>query len=371
MDNLRAYVDDLLVRQARPFVLRLDTRRRVAASSGDGQPYGFDNLVVGQSVEAQTPFLLGLAEPPQSRQVIQFWETPTGAAAHIHLLPLSDGLGLVFVDATPERDRQRRHQQAAHELALLQYQRERLVRELENSQAKLVEANRLKGLFIARMSHEFRTPLSTILGYSDLLRETLRDDAVALKDLGAITRAAHYLLNLVENLLDQARAEQEDLPIQPQATRIADLIAELDGMFQPIAEQKQLVLRWQHSRHLPAKLLIDGLRLRQVLINLLGNALKFTREGSVTVALDWHQDQLEVEVADTGPGITKALQSNLFEPFRQGDSGKGAGLGLSISRRIARSMGGELRLGQTSPSGTAIRLRLPASNVLKQPTPTS
>jgi signal transduction histidine kinase len=370
MDSLRAYVDELLLQRTRPFLLRLDAARRVAASSGDGAPYGLDKLSTGQSLVDDIPFLLGLEGPIQARQVIEFWETPSGGAAHVHILPMSGGLGLVFLDATEERNRQRRHQQAAHELALLQHQRERLVRELEQSEAKLAEANRLKGLFIARMSHEFRTPLCSILGYGDLLRENLQDHAAARQDLSAITRGANYLLNLVENLLDQARSDHEKLPLQPRSTTITDLIAELDQMFRPIAEQKHLELRWQRSPQLPERLWIDGLRLRQILINLLGNALKFTRSGSVTVALHWRDERLDVQIADTGPGIPEALQPNLFEPFHQGDYSKGAGLGLSISRLIARRMGGELRLHQTSPDGTKLVLDIPAPcGALQSPLP--
>jgi signal transduction histidine kinase len=360
-EQLRHHLDEVLRARARPFVLLLDDDLRVLAYEGDGSRYGFANLTAGQQLDAEVPFLQGLVGEVAEEQLIEFWGTPDGGAANVHLRRLPSAWGLIYLDVTAERDRRLRHQQAAHELALLEHQRARLVRELEASRAALAEADRLKGLFIARMSHEFRTPLSSVLGYADLLADELTDNPAALRDLGAIRRGGSYLLNLVENLLDQARLAHEELPLHPQEMQWQGLVAELDDLFRPLAEQRRLALHWQTAPRVPARLWLDGLRLRQVLVNLLGNALKFTREGGVTVTADWESGTLRVAIGDTGPGIAPDLLPRLFEPFRQGDRSKGAGLGLSISRALARRMGGSLSVAATSAAGTTLSLELPAA----------
>lgn len=345
----------------KPFYLIVNDQFLVLENEGDGEYFGFGTLTNGQSVADDLLFLQGTEGTPEPFRVLECVVTSSNRVADVHIVAIEAGWGLAYFDATAEHERRQVEQQAANELALLQYRQEQLVSELQETKNSLAEANRLQGLFIARMSHEFRTPLSSVLGYADLLMETLADDADSLLQLGAIKRGANHLLNLVENLLDQARIEQDEIVLYPSHIDVRTLLSQLMEMFQPIADQKNIELVANLSETLPAKIWIDELRLKQILINLVGNSVKFTPRGQVRISLDWHDDSLSAEVADTGPGIPATLRARLFEPFRRGGSGgKGAGLGLSISRTLARLMGGDLQHCLPEQPGTLMRLRVAA-----------
>jgi len=134
-------------------------------------------------------------------------------------------------------------------------------------------------------------------------------------------------------------------------------------LFQPAARQQGLTLAWWLEGSLPSRLWLDETRLRQVLVNLIGNAIKFTREGGITVSMDWAEDRLEVAVEDTGPGIPPEDQARLFDAFSRGSAAqgkRGAGLGLSISRELVRRMGGEMLLDSRPGRGTTVRFHLTA-----------
>jgi signal transduction histidine kinase/ActR/RegA family two-component response regulator len=366
LHRLAARADAALTERARPLYLVVDEDLRLRAASGDGSYYGFPALVPGAGLAQPLAFLQGADPRAAAEQTLELVETPSGAAADVHIVPLADGWGLAYLDATRERDVRRRHQQAANELALLHERRERLLAELEDARAELErknaaleEATRLRSLFIGRMSHEFRTPLAAILGYAELLLEELPERSAPRSRVGAIQRGGRYLLNLVDNLLDQARLEHEGLSLRPSVCDLRSMAAELDEMFRPIADQKGLALAWRFGRAVPERLWLDELRLRQVLVNLLGNAFKFTHGGGVGVVLDWQAERLTLVVEDSGPGVPAAARERIFEPFQQaegsGRPGRGAGLGLAISRALVRRMGGDLRL---LPSERGTRLEL-------------
>jgi len=359
--DLRAVIEGRQRQKLRPFYLIVDNQLSVRESEGDGAYFGFGMLTPGQSVTDELLFLQGSEGTLDPYRILESVMTPSNRFADIHVVAVENGWGLAYFDATATHEQRQLEQQASNELALLQHRQEQLLNELQETQRSLAEANRLQGLFIARMSHEFRTPLASVLGYADLLMETLSDDHGSLLQLGAIKRGANHLLNLVENLLDQARIEQDEIVLYPSHIDVRSMLNQLTEMFQPIADQKKLALIERVSETLPEKIWADELRLKQILINLIGNAIKFTPIGEVKISVDWRNDVLSVEVADSGPGIPEALRKHLFEPFRRGgEGGKGAGLGLSISRTLARLMLGDLKHRSPDQPGTVMQLYIAA-----------
>ena len=220
--------------------------------------------------------------------------------------------------------------------------------------------------FIARMSHEFRTPLTSVIGYSDQLREVRTNDKEAQHYLDAVGRGARYLLNLVENLLDQARIEVDQLHLNPGGCDLHQISDEVEQLLRPVARQKQLSLAWWFDAEMPPRLWLDSTRLKQILVNLVGNAIKFTKQGGVSVEFSWQDERLHISVADTGPGIPEAEAKTIFEPFKQGSGGrrtKGAGLGLAISQTLIHAMGGDIRLSSQKGKGSRFEFSIQATVV--------
>lgn len=228
------------------------------------------------------------------------------------------------------------------------------------------QASRMRGEFVAHMAHELRTPLTAIMGFTkmnqfgdDLGRERRIDNCVL------VTRNCEHLLRLVSNNLDQARMEAGQLAIAPAPEDIASLVAEVIAILGPEAQRKGLELRMAAAEPLPERLLVDGSRLRQVLINLVGNAVKFTALGSVSVEVRWDNGMLELVVADSGPGIEAAALERIFEAFQQADVAiptayGGSGLGLTISRNLVRLMGGSIAVSSRIGAGSRFCVSVPA-----------
>jgi signal transduction histidine kinase/CheY-like chemotaxis protein len=351
----------------KPLCLLIGADRRLISRWGDSAYYGFGRLTVGEDCVQRLDFLVGLElnEPI----CLPFVATPNGHAAHVELVPAKDELNVIFVDATEEQRRQQVVQQKANELSLLNYRQKRLMEELQVAQAELnlkrreaEEANLLKSRFIASMSHEFRTPLTSILGYVQLLQGHKTQMSVVRGYARAIERGAHHLLALINNVLDQAQIEVDRVVIRPTETDLRALLEDLSIVFAPLAAEKSLGFTVQEVAPIPDYLELDGLHLRQVLINLIGNAIKFTDEGNVTVEVGWQDDHLSFAVRDTGPGIPADAQDRVFVPFQQLDGGSpGAGLGLAISRHLIERMGGHLVLESIPGEGSRFAFQTPAA----------
>ena len=211
-----------------------------------------------------------------------------------------------------------------------------------------------KADFMANMSHEIRTPLTAILGFTSLLDG--RDDltAEARYQLGRIGGAGQALLAIVNDILDFSKLEAGLMPIRPKAVAARDMLGEAIGLFEPQAAEKGLTLSFVAADDLPAYVSLDPDRVRQVLLNLIGNAVKFTEAGSVTVTVGYAADRLQVAVKDSGAGMSAEQQAKLFQRYSQVDgsmakAGRGTGLGLAICRGLVEAMGGEI--GVTSAPG--------------------
>ena len=245
------------------------------------------------------------------------------------------------------------------------------ISELEQNRQKLEEARRQadasnlsKSQFLASVSHELRTPLNSILGYAQILKQQSTMPRKNRDALQIIENSGGHLLELIDELLDISRIEAGKMKLEKETFSLPNFISSLKNMFQPRANEKGLDLRMQLDEELPEYVYTDSLRLRQVLINLLGNAVKFTKEGYVLLKVWQQASSTHFSVEDTGQGIERAHQNDLFEPFKQMDpsnSEKGSGLGLSITKGIVDQLGGYLSLNSEIGKGTVVHFQLQLS----------
>jgi signal transduction histidine kinase/DNA-binding response OmpR family regulator len=243
------------------------------------------------------------------------------------------------------------------------------------ARAEAEAANRAKDQFLASMSHELRTPLHAILGYAELLRTSGVKEPVRQQALVTIAGSGRHLLALIDDLLDLSRIRSGRLELGAAPVHLPALLEEMAAMIRVDAQRKGLEFRLEASAGLPEVVEADGKRLRQVLLNLLGNAVKFTDAGHVTlkvetIALEGDRVQLRVAVEDTGAGIAPQDRDRIFAPFEQaGQSRKresGVGLGLAISQELVRLMGGEIIVDTAPGGGSCFRFALTLS-VLHEP----
>ncbi len=234
---------------------------------------------------------------------------------------------------------------------------------LETATAR--EANRLKTEFLNHLTHELRTPLTAIMGFNKI--NQLTDDlgkSARIRNSEVIGRNCEHLLVLINNHLDLAKLAAGTLQLAPAPEDPERLLREVLASLRSLADDKRIRLRFVKRTPLPAALALDASRVRQVLINLLGNALKFTQTGSVELAVAWHVAVLDIEVRDTGPGIAGDALERIFEPFEQADSSVasrfgGTGLGLTIAKQLVDLMGGSIDVESQPGVGTAFRVRIP------------
>jgi CheY-like chemotaxis protein len=230
------------------------------------------------------------------------------------------------------------------------------------------EAARVKADFMANMSHEIRTPLTAILGFAGLL--VARDDLSggARHQISRIASAGQALLAIVNDILDFSKLEAGEVTLRSRPVRPTEIFSDALDLFQPQAEAKEIELHLEVGA-LPPWLSLDPDKLRQVLVNLIGNAVKFTQTGSVTLAARHSEpDRLEVEVRDTGCGMSAQERDKIFQRFSQIDGSlaraqKGTGLGLAISRALAEVMGGEIGVTSQPGEGSVFRVSIKAPMV--------
>lgn len=232
-------------------------------------------------------------------------------------------------------------------------------------------ANRAKTAFLANMSHELRTPLNAILGFAQLMERDATLSEQHRSELQTINRSGRHLLSLINDVLEIARIEAGRTTIQSKPFDLADILRAVEEMIRLRAEAKGLQFVIEQSGKLPFCVLGDAHHLRQVLINLLGNAVKYTHQGRVSLRLTPIDGRIRFEVADTGPGIDPSEQQHIFQAFYQTEAGsalgEGAGLGLTISREFVRLMGGEIDVQSQLGQGSVFAFALPLPETVSLP----
>lgn len=354
-----------LLRRARPLLVVFDPDGALREMRGDSAHFGLDAV---SGLQPLRDLLLGL--DPDGALELPFVEMPNGRSAHVRIDRAGGGaLRVLLIDAQEEHQRERDQQQIGNEQFLVGQQKTKAIEklrqaraELERQRAQLEDANALKNALIATLSHDFRTPLTSIFGYLHLLEREPGADGAIRDQLRAVRRNATYLYTLAENLLEYGRIDSGVVTLlNPGLVDLATLAADLGAMFRPLAEDKgvafDIVLDVEPGE-MPVQ---DEIRLRQILINLLSNAVRYTLRGSVQATLRWRERRLRVEVRDTGIGIAPEFREQVFAPFNTGAhaGSRGAGLGLSIVRRLVTQMHGSIALESRLGEGSVFTVDLP------------
>jgi signal transduction histidine kinase/streptogramin lyase/ActR/RegA family two-component response regulator len=254
----------------------------------------------------------------------------------------------------------RKRLEARHAMALAEERR----RHAESASAA-------KSEFLATVGHEIRTPMTGVLGMAELLAGTALDEKQR-HYVETVQQSGRHLLHLVNDLLDLSRAEAGKLGLVPQPTAPAALLREVYEGFAPLAERKGLGCALELADALPARVAVDPVRLRQIVLNLLNNALKFTARGRIVLRASYRDGRVEIEVEDTGPGMSAEECARLFQRFSQTSFGAGlggSGLGLSIVHQLAQLMGGDVQLRSTPGVGSVFAVRLPLAAIASPAAP--
>jgi len=325
-------------------------------------------LLLGKHFEA---FVSRADRPAFNRLIQQVFAAQAHQALEAELLKKDQPPRTVQFEATLSSNGQECHAVVLDitERKQLEHYQEQARRELVEGKLQAEQAVREKSAFLANMSHEIRSPMNAILGFSELLEPeglTPKQSQYvrAIRDSGA------SLLQLINDILDLSKLEAGKLELHPDPTDMRDSCEFLRTVFGQQVLTKSLQLQFEISPDLPRALLLDRLRLRQVLVNLLGNAIKFTERGGVTLRVSWKspanssRGTLRIDVEDTGIGIPADKLEEVFKPFVQADSRQtaereGTGIGLTIVKRITDLMGGVLTVESVVDQGTVFHLQLP------------
>ena len=237
--------------------------------------------------------------------------------------------------------------------------------ELEFLMEKLQTANDVKSQFLANMSHEIRTPLTTIIGQSEAIQQLFPDKANNIvNDLKMVREHSLHLLQLTNNILDLSKIEADKIELDIQTHNIHKLLQQLENMFAVQAQDKGIQFSINATLAKPFYLLIDAFRVKQILINLCSNAIKFTDSGEVTLSVTFQQNCLCFKLQDSGIGMSERQLQTVFEMFTQGDSSisrrfGGTGLGLCLSQQLAKMLGGVIRVESELGKGSLFTFNLP------------
>jgi signal transduction histidine kinase/CheY-like chemotaxis protein/CHASE3 domain sensor protein len=339
-----------------------DTRFTFAAVSGRMQPRGIVTIpvVAGDDVSAIVSLAsLRAYSEPAIQLIDDVWSVLTARMNGVLAFQRIHNLAGRLETQNRELDQQKR-ELASQASELIEQNAE-----LEVQKREIGEANRQKSAFVSNMSHELRTPLNSVIALSSVLHRRLagKIPGEEFGYLEVIERNGKNLLELINDILDLSRIEAGREEVRIQKFAISELVAELVPVLEPLAQDKSLVLQNRVPASLPV-LASDPDKCRHILQNLLGNAIKFTAQGQVDIAAAVVGDTMEISVRDTGIGIAEDKQAIIFHEFRQADESMsrkygGSGLGLSIARKYARMLGGELTVRSTLGQGATFTLSLP------------
>jgi signal transduction histidine kinase len=308
---------------------------------------------------------LGATRPPEERPPVSEQAVPGRGILHVlRIHPRIEGGSAVILVASARPDFPTELEsfliRAAVDQGLAALEGSRLLHDLQ-------EANQAKATFLATMSHELRTPLNAILGYVDLLDAEVAGPLtpVQKQGLGRVRAGSLHLQDLIEGILGFARLDAGKEQLHSAPVELCALVHETAALVEPLARARGLDYA-VHTPAAPITLTTDAGKLRQIILNLLSNAVKFTPAGGVTLALRPDRDRILLAVEDTGIGIAPDEHERIFEPFRQvgnvyTEKNSGTGLGLSVSRHLARLLGGDVTLASAPGEGSRFTLSIPAT----------
>lgn len=336
-----------LLAAARPAYLLLDKDLKLISAGGDLEFYELSQLPLKQSCESDLNFLVGY--DVDEALELRFYQIKNNVIAHIVLLPHDGNVIVLFMDASEAYRQEIVVQQKTNDLLILSEKQDALVKELVKTRDNLAEkhealneANSSKATFIANISDEIKTPLTTMLGHASLLKNELDESPEQVKMISAIERSGRHLLGIMDNLISQMDIELDKVQINPTPVDINDFLQAIELLFAPIAKNKNLSFSLRIKSLPPNEVKIDENRLRQVLINLLNNAIEYTEMGKVRLTVELLGENLIFEVYDTGKGISESFQKEIFTAFKNNEGKKGKGLGLSIAKKFVDLMGGNI-----------------------------
>lgn len=330
---------------------------------GDPAVFGLESVAVGADVSQIIPLLgdYGVNDELELPLITD----DRGFSYNIHLFSQDSEHYVLLIDAREELAERRKYQQAMNEVRLALEKEQKYIAELVDAQSELTlrrkeaeQESRRRGEYIATMSHELRTPLTAIIAHAEQVTD---QDAAQ-----AIAAVAHRQLWVIDNLLSRAKLDAEGVVIYAGVSDLRRLIDELSLVFAPLAAEKALSYSAFMTPAVPEFVWLDLFHLRQTLVNVLGNAVKYTREGSVELRIDYRDSRVFVSVMDTGPGIDADTLRDVFAPYMRGNEASqapGTGLGLGIARQLVDSMGGELALESTPGAGTTVSFSIEAKPV--------
>ncbi len=345
-------------------VLLLQSDGAFIAGKGDLADFALQHLQQGDDVREFVP-LLYQAEAIEE-QTIAYVHLPAGIVADISIYRKCGKIILHLVDTGERHQALQQQQQKANELALLQREQAVTLTNLHQAHQQLqTQRDELDRLYSAQqnylnsLSHEVRNPLQAMLATLDSA------ESLDVESSARLLRSTQQLLILVENLLVQGQSAESAVAEVGQSVNLTELVSDCVQLLLPSASGKGLTLECHIAAELhSARLLLDGYRVRQILFNLIGNAIRYTKSGGIQVSVEKNNDQLLLKVTDTGPGIEADEQAGIFNAYQRGRQENyvhGAGLGLTISRELAQAMGGDLLLESEPGKGSRFILKLPAT----------
>jgi PAS domain S-box-containing protein len=358
----KQYVDDILDTMTTGLIVLDDQATIEKANRATCQLLGYrEDELVG----ARADRVFGLVSEATQAPAPAPWRDAS-QSAELALITRSGDVRTVAVSSATMNEQ--RGQQGGRIVCLLDdiTERKQLIHQLVEAKRAAEGATQAKTAFLANMSHELRTPLNAILGYAQMLADDANLTGQQRDAMATVRTSGEHLATLLDDLLDISKIEAERMELQPNDFHLGRFLDHLVAPIRMRAEHKGLAFRYEILSDLPVAVRADERRLRQVLINLLGNAIKFTECGGVTFQVGMHQGRLRFQVQDTGIGIAPEQCEEIFAAFRRGHAPgqhvQGTGLGLAISRRLVELMGGGIGVHSTPGQGSTfwVDLALPA-----------
>jgi signal transduction histidine kinase len=376
--SIAKYVRSMWMAETIMTYLHIDEQGNLIDWGGYPQHYGLTDLTTGESAIEQVNFLDGMLNVPHT-QVLRFIRVGGERSAHVHIIPHEKGVWVLIFDATTEHEQQQQMQQHLNELSILGYRQSQLLQELETARQQLVgekyqleKVSELKSQLITTLSQELRTPLNSIVGYTKLLDEAEEADALQANYLASVKNNANHLLSLIDSVLDQATLEAGRIELNPSSCDVRQMLNSLRTLFLPNAQEKNITFEIDILASTPAQVILDELAFRQILTNLITNALKLTKKGFVRVSMSWQEGCLEFAVSDSGAGISTEAQQKIFTTSHSESTdhdSPGAELGLAISHHLVKLMEGELTIESSLGKGSTFKgfVQAPIAHILISP----